>query len=168
VGVWVGNFAGESMWDVSGVTGAAPVWLDIMSRLHHGDARSAPGPPQGLTRCSIHSGSERRQEWFIPGTEPDMISLEGSAAARIVYPPAGAVFAIDPDIPPSRQRIFFTARGRCEGLHWILDGQSVGAAAESAGWMPNAGRHFLSLSDVHGTVVDAVRFRVRGPAEKTE
>ena len=168
VGVWVGNFAGESMWDVSGVTGAAPVWLDIMSRLHHGDARSAPDPPQGLTRCSIHSGSERRQEWFIPGTEPDMISLEGSAAARIVYPPAGAVFAIDPDIPPSRQRIFFTARGRSEGLHWILDGQSVGAAAESVGWMPNAGRHFLSLSDVHGTVVDAVRFRVRGPAEKTE
>jgi penicillin-binding protein 1C len=168
VGVWVGNFAGESMWDVSGVTGAAPVWLDIMRWLHHGDARSTPDPPQHLLRSSILSGSERRQEWFIPGTEPDMISLEGSAAARIVYPPPGAVFAIDPDIPPSRQRIFFTTRGRCGGLHWILDGRRVGAADESVGWVPNAGRHFLSLSDVHGTVVDAVRFRVGGPAEKTE
>jgi penicillin-binding protein 1C len=168
VGVWVGNFAGESMWDVSGVTGAAPVWLDIMRWLHHGDARSAPDPPQHLLRSSILSGSERRQEWFIPGTEPDMISLEASAAPRIVYPPAGTVFAIDPDIPPSRQRIFFTTRGRCGGLHWILDGRRVGAADESVGWVPNAGRHFLSLSDVNGTVVDAVRFRVGGPAEKTE
>ena len=28
VGVWVGNFSGEPMQDVIGITGAAPVWLD--------------------------------------------------------------------------------------------------------------------------------------------
>lgn len=28
VGVWVGTFSGEPMQDVSGITGAAPVWLD--------------------------------------------------------------------------------------------------------------------------------------------
>ncbi len=30
VGVWVGNFNGEPMWNVSGITGAAPVWVEIM------------------------------------------------------------------------------------------------------------------------------------------
>ena len=34
VGVWVGNFEGDSMRDVSGVTGAAPAWHDIMLALH--------------------------------------------------------------------------------------------------------------------------------------
>ncbi len=33
VGVWVGNFSGEPMHDVSGVSGAAPVWRDIMNYL---------------------------------------------------------------------------------------------------------------------------------------
>ena len=34
VGVWVGNFEGDAMHRVSGVTGAAPVWLTIMNALH--------------------------------------------------------------------------------------------------------------------------------------
>ena len=34
VGVWVGNFSGAPMRDVSGVTGAAPIWRDIVHRLH--------------------------------------------------------------------------------------------------------------------------------------
>jgi penicillin-binding protein 1C len=168
VGVWIGNFTGESMWDVSGVTGAAPVWLDLMNRLHHEGRRAEPAPPRDLLRRSILGGPERRQEWFIPGTEPDEIRGEAAAVARIVYPPAGAVFAMDPDIPFSRQRVFFTARGRGAGLRWILDGQPLGPAGESAGWMPSPGGHLLSLGDAHGSVVDAVRFQVRGPEEKPE
>ena len=34
VGVWVGNFSGAPMWDVSGVTGAAPIWRDMVEHLH--------------------------------------------------------------------------------------------------------------------------------------
>ena len=41
VGVWVGNFEGDAMHDVSGVTGAAPVWREIMGALH---ATSVPAP----------------------------------------------------------------------------------------------------------------------------
>ena len=36
VGVWVGNFGGEPMRNVSGVSGAAPVWLAVMNALHQG------------------------------------------------------------------------------------------------------------------------------------
>ena len=34
VGVWVGNFSGAPMHDVSGVTGAAPIWRDLVQWLH--------------------------------------------------------------------------------------------------------------------------------------
>jgi penicillin-binding protein 1C len=46
VGVWVGNASGESMWNVSGVTGAAPVWQDVMHYLHAG-ARDPLRPRRG-------------------------------------------------------------------------------------------------------------------------
>ncbi len=42
VGVWAGNFSGESMWDVAGVQGAAPVWVEVMAYLHHNTPSSAP------------------------------------------------------------------------------------------------------------------------------
>src|SRR5690606_405614 len=36
VGVWVGNSAGASMREVSGVSGAGPIWHDLMGYLHDG------------------------------------------------------------------------------------------------------------------------------------
>jgi penicillin-binding protein 1C len=157
------------MWDVSGLTGAAPVWLEIMNRLHRQDAGSPPDPPVTLARCSIRSGSEPRKEWFIHGTEPDSPDLEApTALPRIVYPLPGAVFAIDPDIPPKQQRIVFAAHGRCTGLHWNLDGLPLGSADARAVWFPTPGRHFLSLNDAYGVSVDALWFRVRGDTDPSD
>ena len=34
VGVWVGNFNGDPMWNVSGISGAAPIWRSLMLALH--------------------------------------------------------------------------------------------------------------------------------------
>ncbi len=34
VGVWVGNSSGAPMRDITGMTGAAPVWLEVVSYLH--------------------------------------------------------------------------------------------------------------------------------------
>jgi penicillin-binding protein 1C len=53
VGVWVGNFSGEAMWNVSGISGAAPVWLEIMRYLHKTDPSRAPSPPDGVVLAAI-------------------------------------------------------------------------------------------------------------------
>ena len=52
VAVWVGNFEGDAMHDVSGVTGAAPVWREIMSALHQNVASVAPQPPAGVVAAT--------------------------------------------------------------------------------------------------------------------
>ena len=41
VGVWVGNFSGAPMHDVSGVTGAAPILRDLVHFLHRDAAVAA-------------------------------------------------------------------------------------------------------------------------------
>ncbi len=53
--VWVGNAKGEPMRDVSGVSGAAPIWREVMDWLHRGD----PATP-GLNRTARHQTHRRR------------------------------------------------------------------------------------------------------------
>lgn len=45
VGVWVGNASGAPMWDVSGTSGAAPVWAALMNHLHQNEPSRPPAPP---------------------------------------------------------------------------------------------------------------------------
>jgi penicillin-binding protein 1C len=165
VGVWVGNFTGEPMWDVSGVTGAAPVWLEVMELLHRRGPSLAAAAPPGLVRGPVWASSGMREEWFIRGTEPvGAASLRPEAATRIVYPPDGAVFAVDPDIPGDRQRIFFAAAGGEERTRWVLNGRPLNAGRSRVRWILVPGKHCLSLSAPDGRTLDTVTFLVRGAA----
>ncbi len=166
VGVWVGNFSGEPMWNVSGTAGAAPVWLEIMNRLHPQQDITPVGPPDGVIRCPVRAslaGDSERREWFIRGTEPATASVRSVGfLSRITYPPSGAVFALDADIPKNQQRVYFTASGRMNGLCWVLDGKPFRTAAGPAAWSPSSGQHELALCDAGGRALDSVRFQVRG------
>lgn len=53
VATWIGNFSGEPMRQISGVTGAAPLWSRILLHLHeHREPRPLP-PPTGLVQRPI-------------------------------------------------------------------------------------------------------------------
>jgi penicillin-binding protein 1C len=162
VGVWVGNFDGEPMRDVSGVSGAAPVWLEVMNRLHRGATPRPPRPPARLIQAQVDfpEGMEApRSEWFLPGTEQGVISPAAAGAlARIAYPAEGTLIVLDPDIPPERQRLLFHAMPLLEGMTWELDGVPVADPA----WLPTPGRHELVLRDEAGRELDRVSFSVRG------
>ncbi len=164
VGVWIGNFSGEPMRDVSGVTGAAPLWLEVMKYLHRGRPGTPPPPPEGVVsaRVDFENGIEPpRTEWFLAGTERDAVALAPpSLATRIVYPAGGEIIAIDPDIPRGRQEVFFEADGDTRGLSWTLDGEAL--AAGPASWKPLGGRHTVRIVDDRGRTVDEVAFVVRG------
>src|SRR6185436_7891292 len=53
VGVWVGNAGGAAMHDVSGTSGAAPVWAALMQYLHAREPSRAPRPPRGLVGVPV-------------------------------------------------------------------------------------------------------------------
>ena len=168
VGVWVGNFSGEPMRDVSGITGAAPVWLDIMAWLHRRAPSPPPEPPTGVIAKMVAfllQIEPDRREWFLDGTEPRMIAqaLAGDHP-RIIAPAGGTVIALDPDIPPSRQRVIFEARSGRAPLRWRLDGTDLGSATDLVVWNPYPGRHTLSLVDDEQRPHDTLTFEVCGLA----
>jgi penicillin-binding protein 1C len=165
VGVWVGNFPGEPMWNVSGMAGAAPVWLEIMDRLHRRAVSRAPGMPAGVVARPVRFRDNLeppRVEWFIEGTEPlEEIAVERRhAVARIVYPQPATIITLDPDIPAELQRVSFVGRFAGDSHEWRLDNRALGSSATLA-WRPERGRHVLTLVDREERVADRVTFVVK-------
>ncbi len=80
VGVWVGNNDNSPMNQAiaSGITGAAPIWNDIMSQILKGKPDQPPQKPSDVIAVTIdafagglpHPGQPTRVEYFIKGTEP--------------------------------------------------------------------------------------------------
>jgi penicillin-binding protein 1C len=177
VAVWVGNFGGEPMWNVSGVSGAAPVWLEVMNHLHRESRSAPPAPPAGVVtaRATFRTGAEAaRDELFLAGTEPLRPPAPATATAeaampdtwripRIAYPPDGTIIVLDPDIPEENQRVFFeTEQGGSPELRWQLNGEMLPRGEAGRRWAPRPGRYELSLTDSGGHQQDRVTFEVRG------
>jgi penicillin-binding protein 1C len=156
VGVWVGNFSGQPMWNVSGITGAGPSWAEIMNELHRSTPSRAPEPPAGL---ALTEG-----EWFVKGTEQRAAPVVTPRAnVRITYPASGTVIAHDPNIPAELERVFFESSQADEGLLFRLNGKNLGPASAPYAWKPaEPGPYELTLVDARGRVVDSVEFKVRG------
>jgi penicillin-binding protein 1C len=164
VAVWVGNFSGEPMWDVSGVTGAAPVWLEIMNWLHRDRSSRAPVPPPGIESREVEIAGlgHNRREWFLSGTETSLVKRAASpSTARIAYPAPGTVIALDPDIPAGSQRVFFEVEHAGPSQRWRLDGEDIGECRPLVLWEPRPGKHRLALLDGAGSLLDTVDFEVR-------
>ena len=166
VGVWVGNFSGAPMKNVSGITGAAPVWADIMAWLHRGLPYEEPESPAGIVSREVTFPQKiepRRSEWFFRGAEPhSSLRQLAEETGRILAPTDGVILAIDPDMPPTRQRVIFAAANASTSLRWLLDGVEIGRASESCFWEPTPGLHSLALVDEKHQPVDEVKFSVRG------
>jgi len=177
VGVWVGNASGAAMRDVSGVSGAAPVWHEVMEALHRAQGSRAPEMPAGVQRVTLNfdDGLEpAREEVFLAGTAIARVSVgkpaaSASAAPAIANPANGTVFALDPDMPPASQRVWFQAEGvagqSARMVSWRMDGKPLGRGAEVA-WLPWPGRHQVELLDAAGKVVDRIGIEVRGASAR--
>ncbi|MDE3090915.1 MAG: hypothetical protein KGJ80_16180, partial [Chloroflexota bacterium] len=79
VGVWAGNADNSEMEHISGVSGAGPIWHDIMEKIHQTIPVHPFAEPPGMTRVEVCATSgllptpfcpERVKELFIAGTEP--------------------------------------------------------------------------------------------------
>ncbi len=162
LGVWVGNFSGEPMRNVSGITGAAPLWYEIMNTLHKVTPSRPPSPPESVIKKKVNfmNTGSGREEYFLRGTESEkVLPITVSPNPKITYPSQGAVIALDPDIPLHKQKILFEAQGWVSDLKWTLDGEEIGSSALLA-WEPRAGTQRLAIRS-GGKMVDQITFFVR-------
>lgn len=104
-GVWVGNADNTAMQDISGISGAAPMWRDFMLSALQTEPVLPFEAPDGLLRLEVCADSGllpgplptihapdrpvtcpfRRLEWFIAGTQPvdvDRAHIESEIDAR--------------------------------------------------------------------------------------
>jgi penicillin-binding protein 1C len=167
VGVWTGNFSGDPMWNVSGVHGAAPLWMEMMDFLHRDIPSVKKEGFSGLVRKKIEFSkgvAVSREEWFIQGTEPNLQNQgTGDFNPRILYPPSGTVLAVDLDIPPELQKVFFVSQVHGDHCQWLLNGSALERTGRTIPWIPRAGKYHLAIADKDEKVLDYVYFEVRGP-----
>jgi len=107
VGVWAGNADNSPMRDVSGVTGAAPIWHDFMEEVLEARPAEEFVEPEGLTHVEVCTLSgqlpnpycpHRRTELFIAGTEP----TETCEMHQLFALDATTGQLASPDTPPQR------------------------------------------------------------------
>lgn len=122
VGVWVGNADGAPMMRISGVTGAAPIWHDVMEAALEGVPPRGFERPPGMVRVAVCALSgmlpgpacpSRRFEWFTTETAPveQDTWVVVDAAGRTAY------------------RLPEQARAWAEEQGWPLAGEGAGSFA---------------------------------------
>lgn len=166
VAVWVGNLEGDSMRAVSGTSGAAPVWRDVMLALHAGRPGQPPAMPDGVEVQMISLPGTReppRREYFLKGMGQSAIAAAPAAARRprIASPANGSIYALDPDIPGDRQRLVIRVSGAAAGHRLMIGATPIGDADTGASIVPRPGSHLITLTDPGGRTIDRIRFTVR-------
>ncbi len=114
VGVWAGNFASQSMVDVSGVTGAAPSWKEIMQYLHKNKKSFPPTQPKNIIQKNITFEWQigERPEFFLKGTEPiSSIGLLQKEEVQITFPAKNSVLALQSHLGDKSKVIFLRYNG---------------------------------------------------------
>lgn len=143
-GVWVGNANGTPMWNVSGITGAAPIWRSLMDELQY--------KRNGSLATSIQK---------VDQIKPEVLQ---KTLSEIIYPLNGTLIAFDPDIPEENQ-VLVLEHSTEEDLLWRLDGQLLPHNFLSLADLP-PGKHVLTLSDKRNRLVDRVGFELRGKSSE--
>ncbi len=122
VGVWVGNADNEPMRNVTGITGAAPLWHDVMEMAHVGLPERAFHRPEGLVEVEVCALSglrpstacpHRVTELFVAGTAPRESCTMHQRAGDTLYtvlPPEAHAWAREHGLPEPPEPIIDQAR----------------------------------------------------------
>jgi len=146
VGVWVGNFDGTPMKDVSGVSGAAPLWRRIMDDLNEKRSSQMPSAIAHIQLPKIDAVDQKHEK---------------SSLTQILYPQSGAVLAFDPEIPEDRQKMLFRSKQSEKKQYWYLNEEKLGPLNEPLLWQIKKGHYKLEVRNEHQDKLDEVNFSVR-------
>ncbi|MEO1299646.1 MAG: penicillin-binding transpeptidase domain-containing protein, partial [Cyanobacteria bacterium J06636_16] len=186
VATWVGNFDGAPMREVSGVTGAAPLWHRIMVHLHEQDEPGRFAPPDRMVKRPICAVTGQKpmpdceaivQEYFFledlaayEQAGPEVVAVsqgQGDAVAKntelqIISPREGSRFRLYPAGEQGNdQRLKFAIAPSTSSnpIEWRLNGQPLDSSDKpSLFWPMHPGQWTL---EVHSDdQQDQVQFEV--------
>ncbi|MEH1906425.1 penicillin-binding protein 1C [Nostoc sp.] len=188
VATWVGNFNGEPMRQVSGVTGAAPLWNRIMLHLHeHQEPADFPSP-EGLVQlpvCAISglrptpdctsvvqeyfypedkNNYERENQFNLPPEYDEWLAKQqqsnfSSTNLRILSPHHGDLFLVYPGEEAKQKLEFKLVGNKSAPVEWWLNGEKLDTqSANSLFWYLRPGNWTLSARS--GEMSDKVSFQV--------
>lgn len=112
--VWIGNADNSPMRNVSGITGAGPLFRKIMDLVMVNYAKEDFPKPNYQKSSTIENNDE----------------------LRILYPINGSTYQLDPEKSPEDQKIKFTAN---KEANWSLSNEDLGQGKEVF-WIPKKGR----------------------------
>ncbi|MEH2297103.1 penicillin-binding protein 1C [Nostoc sp.] len=188
VASWVGNFNGEPMRQVSGVTGAAPLWNRIMLHLHeHQEPADFPSP-EGLVQlpiCAISglrptpdctsvvqeyfypedkSNYERENQFNLPPEYDEWLAKQQqsnftSTNLRILSPHHGDLFLLYPGEDAKQKLELKLVGNKSAPVEWWLNGEKLDTQlANSLFWYLRPGNWTLEARS--GKMSDKVSFQV--------
>jgi penicillin-binding protein 1C len=155
----VGNSERYTLALASRVAQPQAAWRNLLAAV--GGESKAPTAPEGVINVQLRfdpPGEAARREWFIRGTELDLVSvLPDSQRARISFPVRDESYTVASDAA-ARDRWSLSA-DTAVALHWQLDGKPLGEGSRQV-WLPRPGRHRLVISDVTEQALDSIEFDV--------
>jgi len=159
VATWVGNFDGSPMQQVTGVTGAAPLWNRIM--LHLAEVREPGGfaPPRGYARRDICATTGALPDAACESVVSEWLDRGDIAALRFA-PRHIAASGIDSPRDGARYLPGGTILMRADvalgpGVQWSVDGRRVGAG-ERVPFVLRRGRYTITARGNGGSAVTHV------------
>jgi penicillin-binding protein 1C len=165
VGVWMGNLDETPSDGVTGSTGPALVLRSVFAELTRTDVTRPLYLSPLLTRHSVCVPSPlrddadeclKREEWFLPGTEPGAGAPAAAAVpVRFSRPTPGLQLAFDPRLPSEAQEFEFALQGVAptDVVVWRIDGDSTGASAPTYRWPVTKGEHRVAATVWRGEAV---------------
>ncbi|MBF2005694.1 MAG: penicillin-binding protein 1C [Chlorogloeopsis fritschii C42_A2020_084] len=194
VATWVGNFDGAPMRQVSGVTGAAPLWNRIMLHLHEHKEPATFSLPEGMVQLPICAFSGLKptqdcasvvQEYFYPKdisvyANQDNFDLSSeydewlarqnqssftSDRFKILSPHNGDFFLLYPGEEAQQKLEFKLAGISTQPVEWWLNGKKIATqSTNSLFWQLHPGKWTLEARS--GEMSDKVTFQVELASKK--
>ncbi len=164
VGVWIGNHSGEPMWNVSGVSGAAFLWSDIIHFLYKNKKAEDFPIPKEVVQAKVRNEvfNINYKEWFLKGTEIENINLvQHQKINKIKTPVNNAIYAFDPDKSESSQILIFESSIPSSENFWRLNGKILTDSKKIYLWNIQRGHFILELVDSKLSTIDKIHFEVR-------
>ncbi len=185
IAVWVGNFDGQPMRHISGITGAGPILHDAAIAVEKKYPSTDFEVPVGIQKVEVCPSSGKLpgpycpdrvlgvyKKGFLPSglcdvhkAPSEVIAPNRPSKLKIKFPKNGDVFKIDPDSPIGGQGLNFATNGAAgsDAVVWQVDGKAVEGTGENAWWNLVPGWHRLVMSKTNNgqfTKINAVSFRV--------